>query len=101
MTNLGSWTHQTHITNKDIDQLRKLIKLVLSDVITRTGYSWIPTSDGNQRTFISPYSHRAELEDAEIPVMSSHSHLTVEHRSLTIQFDPDSQNQKKQTQNNE
>lgn len=94
VANLRSRPHQTHITNKDIDQLRKLIKLVLSYVITRTGHSWIPTTDGNQRTLISPYSHRTELENAEIPVMSSHSHLTVEHRSLAIQLNLDSQNKR-------
>lgn len=101
VANLWSWTHKTHVTNKHVNQLRKFIKLVLSDVITRAGNSRIPATDGDQGTLISPYSHRTELENAEIPVMSSHSHLAVEHRSLAIQLDPDSQNQKKRTQNNE
>jgi hypothetical protein len=57
-------------------------------------------TDSHQTPFVSPHPHRTELKDTKVLIVASYTHLTVEHRTFAIQFNPNGKNQKERTQHN-
>ena len=85
---LGPGTHQAHVPDENIDELRQLVQLVLADVIAGTGHPRVMSADGDKPFLVRAHPHRAELEQAEILVTTADSYLTVEHRSGRVELDP-------------
>lgn len=90
VAHLRTRTDKAHVAKKDVDQLGKFIKLKLTDEVTRACYTWVAATDGNKTALIRANTHRAELKDAEILILITHTHLTVEHRTFRVQLNPDS-----------
>ena len=101
VTDFRTGADQGHIPDKDIDQLRELIQFELPDNIPRAGNPRIVAADGDQAALIGAHPHRPELEDPEIFVVKTDPDLSIEHRPLGIQLDPNSQNQEQWAQNEE
>lgn len=55
-------THQAHIADEYVDELRQLVEFVFTDVISRTSHAWIASSDGDKSFLVGTYAHRAEFE---------------------------------------
>lgn len=89
---------EAHITLEYVDELRKLIKLVLAYIIPAPGYTRIVASDSNQSQFVTVRTHRAELEKSEILIVPAYTHLPIEDRSPTVTFYPYRQNGKKRAE---
>ncbi len=88
MSNLRSWAYQRHIPNEHINQLREFIQFELTNPISRFGHSRITTSNSYKATLVCSNSHRAELKDSEVYIMTPYTNLTVKHRPLTIKLNP-------------
>ena len=85
---LRSGTHQAHVPDEYVDELRKFIQLILTDIIAGTGHPRVMSADGDKPLLVRAHPHRAELEQAEILVATAHPYLTVEHRSGRIELNP-------------
>ena len=85
---LGPRTDKTHVPDEDIDELRKLVQLVLADNIAGAGHPRIMSADGDKPLLVRAHPHRAELEQAEVLVAPPYPDLTVEHRSGRVKLYP-------------
>ena len=88
LPDLGSGTHQAHVPDENVDELRKFIQLILTDIIAGTGHPRVMSADGDKPLLVRAHPHRAELEQAEILVATAHPYLPVEHRAGRIELDP-------------
>lgn len=91
LPDLGSGTHQAHVPDENVDELREFIQLILTDIIAGTGHPRVMSADGDKPLLVRAHPHRAELEQAEILVTTADSYLTVEHRSGRVELDPQRQ----------
>ena len=71
--------------------------MMTSDKIATLGHAGVVTANGHHTSLITPHPHLAELEDAEVLVLVTYSHLTVKHWPLAIQLNPDGKYKKKWT----
>ena len=88
LPNLWSGTDQAHVPDENVDELRQLVQLVLTDIIAGTGHPRVMSADGDKPLLVRTHPHRAELEQTEILVATAHPYLPVEHRAGRIELDP-------------
>ena len=85
---LGPRTHQAHVPDENVDELREFIQLILTDIIAGTGNPRVMSADGDKPLLVRTHPHRAELEQAKILFATTYPYLTVEHRSGRIELNP-------------
>ena len=85
---LRSGTHQAHVPDENVDELRQLVQLVLTDPVAGTGHPRVMSADGDKPLLVRAHPHRAELEQAEILVATTYPYLPVEHRAGRVELDP-------------
>ena len=95
---LGARSHETHVADEDVDQLRQFVELVFAYEVPRPCNTRVVSAYRNQSLPVCSHTHRAELVQPEIPIVASHPCLPVKDGACGVEFYPDGKQQKQRTQ---
>lgn len=89
MPHFGPWPHEAHLAAEHVDQLGELVEFELADEVAGARDARVVPANCDQTAFVGTDTHGAELEDAEIPIVSAYAHLAVEDGAGGVELDPD------------
>lgn len=82
-----AWTNNTHLSQKDIQQLRKLIQLRMPQYMTYAGDPRISTNRDLGYVSVLRGMHRSEFMNAEWHRASANTNLAEKNRTCRIKPD--------------
>ena len=92
------WPDDAHFSFKHIVELRKLVEPVFPHYLSRLRHSRIIIAAELRSVGFSVRTHGSEFDDLKRPLLVSDAFLTIEHRALGIELDPNGERQEKWAQ---
>lgn len=84
---LGPGSHQAHVAQEHVDELRQLVELVSAEEPAYPGYPGIVLGGGCPAQLIGIDHHGPELENAERPAVQADALAAVEDGAVVFAFD--------------
>lgn len=96
--NLGTRTHQAHVSSQHVPQLRQFVELPVAQEGTYWGDAGIPSAHGEQALLVRAYPHAAEFQQGEWHPAPADALLAIQHRTRRTQLDQYGDNKKNRQQ---